>query len=64
MKVAFFVFWAALTLWESRRLREAKHRDRTVFWCLSVIALAAGVLCAAFPGVPGLAEWLTGQDTA
>ena len=64
MTVAFFVFWAALTLWESRRLREAKHRDRTVFWCLSLVALAAGAVYAALPGTAGLAEWLTGQDTA
>ncbi|MBR2666783.1 MAG: hypothetical protein IKD96_01315 [Oscillospiraceae bacterium] len=64
MKLAFFIFWTALTLWGARRLREAKHRDRTVFWCLSLIALAAGVVYAALPDSAGLAEWLTGRNSA
>ena len=61
MKIAFFIFWAALTVWESRQLRETKRRDRLVFWCLTFLALAAGAAYAALPDAAGLAEWLIRQ---
>ena len=59
VKVAYFIVWAVLTLWEGRRLRELREKqDAAIFWGLSFAALALGIAFACLPDGTGLAEWL------